>query len=131
MTTPNRSTLPTSRYDAIATDLRPFGWSTPADPTATPWRVSHADHLAKLLEKHGQPDLYVTPWVAITHGNGLRLSLWVGLRDNANAHNHGIRLRALVEAMRADGLVVREVKPRGYAFVTHLMVIDDLDYAKE
>lgn len=119
---------PASGYDAIPADQRPFDWATPVPGLdgnkPGPWRVPNEDRCYALLAKYGQRDLYVE----YTSMYGQHLALWVDLRDNSNSHTHGIRLQELATLMTADRLPVRMIRPRGYAHVTHLLLIDDVIY---
>ena len=100
MTTFDRSTLATSRYDALS-DKPIFTWSTPADPTATPWRVAWPSRLhalivgARLDAGSTVGDRYADLFVDYGADRFGRRTLDVRLRDNRDAEAHWRRLTAL------------------------------------
>ena len=111
-TTFDRSTLATSRYDALS-DKPIFTWSTPADPTATPWRVAWPSRLhalivgARLDAGSTVDDRYADLFVDYHNDFWGRRTLEVRLRDNRDTEGHWRRLTALAYWLCSEDLLAR------------------------
>lgn len=103
---------PKSVYDASGI----FGWASPADNYAPPWRVAHADVALDYIKKlTGEPDVYVEH----DSERGGRMVLWVGLRDNRDKDAHEARLDEVERLLKVKRFKVK----RGRGFIR---LLDDL-----
>jgi len=103
---------PKSVYDASGI----FGWASPADNYAPPWRVAHADVALDYITKlTGEPDVYVE----YDSERGGRMALWVGLRDNRDKDAHEARLDDVERLLKGKRFKVK--RGRGY-----IRLLDDL-----
>jgi len=135
MTMFDRSTLATSRYDALS-DKPIFTWSTPADPTATPWRVAWPSRLhalivgARLDAGSMVDDRYADLFVDYHADVNGRRTLEVWLRDNRDHDAHWNRLCALAGWLCREGLLTRygglPTADANFTGGEYLLVSDDL-----
>jgi len=140
MTTFDRSTLATSRYDAIS--LPPlFTWSTPMDRHVIPWRVAWPSRLhalivgARLDAGSTVDDRYADLHVDYHRDVNGRRTLEVWLRDNRDHEAHWRRLCALAGWLCREGLMARygglPTADANFTGCEYLLVSDDLSIDHE